>query len=161
MVVIWNWALMSTRLSEGGGIDCVFLSCFDHDVRFFASMLGHARIRVHHASTLDMADFLLLATRGTVLVLDPTFLDGCWHDALAMIRQFHPHVVTLICADHKDREFVASARDAGTLDVLWRPVGVEQLRSSIWTAYEISLEREGWREEQRQIKRPIVLSDLR
>jgi DNA-binding NtrC family response regulator len=152
---------MSTRLSEGGAVDCVFLSCFDHDVRFFASMLGQARIRVHHASTLEMADFLLLATRGTVLVLDPTFLDGSWRDAQAMIRQFHPHVVTLICADYKDRDFVACARDAGILDVLWRPVGVEQLRSSIWTAYEISLEREGWREEQRQIKRPIVLSDLR
>jgi DNA-binding NtrC family response regulator len=133
----------------------VFLSCFDHDVLFFASMLGHARIRVHHASTLDMADFLLLATHGTVLVLDPTFLDGSWRDALAMIRQFHPHVVTLICADHRDRDFIGPARELGALDVLWRPAGVEQLRSSIRTAHEIAMEREGWRNEQ------IVLSDLR
>lgn len=145
---------MSTRLSEGGAVDCVFLSCFDHDVLFFASMLGAARIHLHHASTLEMADFLLLATHGTVLVLDPTFLDGSWRDALAMIRQFHPEVVTLICADPKDGDFIAGARDVGTLDVLWRPVTVEQLRSAVWTAHEVALEREGWRNEQ------IVLSDL-
>ncbi len=146
---------MSTRLSEGGGVDCVFLSCFDHDVLFFASMLGHARIRVHHASTVEVADFLLLATHGTVLVLDPVFLDGSWPDALAMVRGFHPQVVTLVCADPMDRDFVASARELGALDVLWRPASVEQLRSSIWTAHEVALERQGWLNEQ------IVLSDLR
>ena len=48
-------------------------------------MLGQARIRVHHASTLEMADFLLLATHGTVLVLDPTFLDGSWRDGLVIL----------------------------------------------------------------------------
>ncbi|HEY1496683.1 MAG TPA: hypothetical protein VGF49_19145 [Candidatus Solibacter sp.] len=145
---------MGTQSSGSGMVDCVFLSCFDHDVLFLASMLGHARIRVHHASTLEAADFLLLATHGTVLVLDPTFLDGSWPDALAMVREFHPQVVALVCAEPMDRDFVGSARELGALDVLWRPAGVEQLRSSIWTAHEVALEREGWRNEQ------IVLSDL-
>jgi hypothetical protein len=43
-----------------------------------------------------MADFLLLATHGTVLVTDTTFLDGSWEDALAMTAQVHPLVATLI-----------------------------------------------------------------
>jgi hypothetical protein len=69
-----------------------------------------------------MADFLLLATRGTVLVLDTTFLDGTWDDALVMIAQVHPLVSTLICADLVDRAFIASARERGALDVLWKPI---------------------------------------
>jgi hypothetical protein len=67
-----------------------FLSCFDHNVRFFASMLSLGGIRVHRACTVEAADFLLLATRGTVLVMDTTFLDGSWGDALAMIGKYIP-----------------------------------------------------------------------
>ena len=62
--------------SSCGGVDCVFLSCFDHNVLFLASMRGQGGIRLHRAHTLEMADFLLLATHGTVLVTDTTFLDG-------------------------------------------------------------------------------------
>jgi DNA-binding NtrC family response regulator len=128
-------------------VDCVFLSCFDHDVLFFASLLGQAHIRVHHASTLELADFLLLATGATVLLTDATFLDGSWVEALALARKFHPLAATLLCADSSDRKFIASAGELGALDVLWRPVGVERLRASIWTAHQIAMERHRWQSE--------------
>jgi DNA-binding NtrC family response regulator len=139
-----SWKADGAMASRSGGVDCVFLSCFDHSVLFLASMLGQGGIRLHRAHTLEVADFLLLATRGTVLVLDTTFLDGSWEDALAMTAQAHPLVATLICADLVDREFIASAQERGAFDVLWRPIELERLRPSIWTAHEVTVERRLW-----------------
>lgn len=130
--------------SRCGGVDCVFLSCFEHNALFLASMLGQGGIRLHRAHTVEMADFLLLATHGTVLVTDTTFLGGSWEDALAMTAQVHPLVATLICADLVDREFIAGARERGVLDVLWRPIELNGLRASIWTAHQASVERRLW-----------------
>jgi DNA-binding NtrC family response regulator len=125
-------------------VDCVFLSCFDHNALFLASMLGQGGIRLHRACTVEMADFLLLTTQGTVLVLDTTFLDGSWEDALAMTAQLHPLVATLICADLVDRAYIASAQERGAFDVLWMPIELDRLRSSIWTAHEVTVERRLW-----------------
>jgi DNA-binding NtrC family response regulator len=116
-------------------------------------MLGQGGIRLHRAHTAEMADFLLLATRGTVLVLDATFLDGSWEDALVMTAQVHPLVATLICADLVDREFLASARERGAFDVLWKPIELDRLRSGIWTAHEITVERRLWVAERERERR--------
>ena len=107
-------------------------------------MLGPGSIRLHRADTVKMADFLLLASRGTVLLVDTTFLDGSWEDALAMTGKVHPLVATLICADPVDREFIAGAQERGAFHVLWRPIPLERLRSSIWTAHEATVERRVW-----------------
>jgi DNA-binding NtrC family response regulator len=107
-------------------------------------MLGQAGIRLHRADTLEIADFLFLVTQGTVLVVDTTFLDGSWADALAFAGKVHPLVATLICADHVDRGFVAGAVERGAFDVLWRPIELERLRSSIWIAHEVTVERRLW-----------------
>ena len=140
-----------------------FLSCFDHNALFLASMLCQAGIRLHRAHTAEMADFLLLATRGTVLVLDTTFLDGSWEDALAMIGQVHPLVATLICADLVDLKFIAGARERGVLGVLWRQIELDQLRSSIWTAHGASVERRLWLAEREHKERSNTrsVSELR
>jgi DNA-binding NtrC family response regulator len=103
--------------------------------------------------TLEMADFLLLATRGTALVKDTTFLDGSWEDALAMVGQVHPLVATLICADLVDREFIASARERGAFDVLWRPIELDRLQTSIRTAHEVTVERRLWLAEREHERR--------
>jgi hypothetical protein len=137
----------STRPNDYGRVDCVVLSCFDHETQFFASMLGPAGIRLHRACTLEMADFLLIATHGTVLISDTVFLDGSWRDALSMTAAFHPTLAALICSDPGDRETIAGAEELGALDVLWRPVGIDRLRASIWMAHEVTLERSGWIEE--------------
>jgi len=139
--------------SNSSGVDCVFLSCFAHKVLFFASVLGQGSIRVHHADTVEMADLLLLATGGTVLLADTTFLDGSWEDALAMAGSVHPLVSTLICADPVDREFIASAQERGAFDVLWRPIELDRLRASIWTAHEATVERSLWVAEREHERR--------
>ena len=135
---------MATTASSSGGVDCVFLSCFDHNVQFFASMLGLTGIRLHRACTVEAADFLLLAAQATVLVVDTTFLDGSWEDALAMIGQVHPLVATLIYAEFVDRAFLVNARERGAFDVLWRPIALDRLRTSIRTAHEATVERRLW-----------------
>jgi DNA-binding NtrC family response regulator len=150
---------MASRVAEDAidsrsrKVDCVFLSCFDHNVRFFASMLCIEGIRLHCACTVEMADFLLLATRGTVFVTDTAFLDGSWQDALAMTRTVHPLVATLICADPTDRQFVAGAQERGALDVLWKPLALDRLRSSIRVAHELTSERHLWAAERKLERR--------
>lgn len=96
-------------------------------------MLGQGGIRLHHACTLEMADFLLLATRATVLVMDTTFLDGSWEDALSMTRRLHPLVASLICVDPIDGELIASAQELGGLGALRMPIELERLRSTFGT----------------------------
>ncbi len=123
------------------GVDCVVLSCFEHEFLFFASMLVPARIRLHRAETIEMADFLLLATGGTVLLTDTTFLDGSWKDAAEMVESVHPLVAVLLHADRADYAFLSDAREEGALDVLWRPLDLSKLRSASRRAHEIALER--------------------
>ena len=141
---------MESRNTAGGsaaggrGVDCVFLSCFEHEVLFFASLLAQDGIRVHRADTVQAADFLLLATGGTTLIVDTTFLDGSWDDALEMIASVHPLVATLIRADPVDRELLARARDRGAFDVLWQPIELDRLRSGIRMAHEVTAERRLW-----------------
>jgi DNA-binding NtrC family response regulator len=116
-------------------------------------MLCIEGIRLHCACTVEMADFLLVATRGTVFVSDATFLDGSWHDALAMIRSVHPLVATLISADLTDCQFVVSANECGAFDVLWRPLELDRLRSSIRAAHELTSERSQWAAERESERR--------
>lgn len=109
-----------------------------------AALLAQDGIRLHHATTLEAADFMLLATGGTTLIVDTTFLDGSWEDALAMIGSLHPLAATLVCADPVDRDLLANARDRGAFDVLWRPVDLDRLRSAIRLALEVTAERRLW-----------------
>ena len=125
-------------------VDCVFLSCFEPGTLFLTSMLGQSAIRLHHACTVEMADFLLLATPSTVLLVDTTFLDGSWEDALAMAAQIHPLVATLVCSDPVDHLFVATAKERGAFEVLWRPIDLGRLRAAIRHAHEATVERNLW-----------------
>jgi DNA-binding NtrC family response regulator len=104
-------------------------------------MLGPSQIRVHAAQTLEMADFLLLATGATVFVLDTHFPGGEWCDAMAMAQRCHPQVAMVICAGEEDRGSLRAAREPGALEVLWRPLEIEHLRAAIRTAHEVAFER--------------------
>ena len=61
-----------------------------------------------------------------------------------MTAQLHPLVATLICADLVDRAYIASAQERGAFDVLWMPIELDRLRSTIWTAHEVTVERRLW-----------------
>jgi hypothetical protein len=86
-------------------------------------------------------------------VMDATFLDGSWEDALAMARTFHPLVATLVCADLVDCRFVASAPGRGACAVLWKPTQLDGLRSGIRAAHEVTSERRLWTAERGQERR--------
>ncbi len=119
----------------------VFLSCFASDCQFLGSVLYHHGIRLHQADTLDAADFLLTVTGSTVLISDTVFLDGSWHDALAMLARVHPQVAFLVAADEVDRPFVSEAPERGVFCILWKPLSLFDLRRSIQAAHEAAGER--------------------
>jgi len=127
-----------------GGIDCVVLTCFDSDVRFWASLFSCGGIRVHHAQTLDEADFLLTVTSATVLVMDVAFLDGSWDQAVAMLAHCHPLLPSLLIADEVDESTVSEALHRGVFGVLWKPVQPHKLRQLIRSACEAAVERMLW-----------------
>lgn len=131
-------------LPAGTAIDCVALTCFDSNVRFWASLFGSGGIRVHQAQTLDQADFLLTVTAATVLVMDVVFLDGSWDQAVTMLAQCHPLVPSLLIADEVDESFVSGALKRGVLGILWKPIELYKLRRSIRFANEAAVERMLW-----------------
>jgi DNA-binding NtrC family response regulator len=123
--------------------ECVFLSCFEHEVTFYASMLGNSGIRLHRAETVAHADFTLLATGATVLVTDQEFLDGTWSDALDMMAASHPLTASIVCTtQNRDGELHTARQRA--FAVCERPFKVDRLRRSIQAAHEATLERRLW-----------------
>jgi len=136
-------------------INCVLLTCFDQDVRFWATMLCDHGIRLHRADTLEMADFLLLATGGTVLLSDTRFLDGSWEHAASMVQSLHPQVALLLCAESVDADAAARAWDYGAVGLLWKPMELWRMRSSILSAHEVAIERLLWRPSAARIRNEI------
>lgn len=117
-------------------IECVYLTCFQWDFFFLAEVLGHCRIRLHRAETLEEADFLLTVGGGTVLLSDVTFLDGSWREALRMTCEVHPHVALLIVAEDVDRRFLRDAFAEGACGFLWKPHLIDRTISLIRAADE-------------------------
>jgi hypothetical protein len=72
---------------------------------------------------------------------------GSWESALAMVRDAHPRVAVLVCADAVDRDFVALAPNWGVLGIYWEPLELARLREAIWGGHVVSLERMLWRAE--------------
>ena len=134
-------------MSANGGepaervIDCVFHTCFEGDFSYFANILRYSEVRMHHAETLDEADFLLTVTGSTVLLTDIVFPEGTWADVLDMAVRIHPLVAALVVADEVDREFVAGAVARGACGILWKPLELHQTGRLIRAAHEAACER--------------------
>jgi DNA-binding NtrC family response regulator len=141
--LIWEEPAHATK----SGIDCVFLTCFDWDFCFLASVLPASEIRMHRAETIEQADFLLTVTGGTVLLTDISFLDGFWDEAVDMLAQFHPLVAFVVVADEVDRQFVSEAPHRGACGVLWKPLEVSQVCRFIRRAHEATGERTIWQHQ--------------
>jgi DNA-binding NtrC family response regulator len=122
-------------------LQCVFITCFSHDFKFFQQMLSYSEIRLHRAETLAEADFLLTVTGSKVLICDTVFLDGSWVDALEMLGCVHPRSSFVVAADPVDIGFVEDAVDRGACAVLWKPLDWAQLMRLIRTVHEAALER--------------------
>jgi DNA-binding NtrC family response regulator len=139
-----NGRAATAFLDSVAGIQCVFLSCFDHEVAFLAAMLGRNKIRFYRADTLEEADLLLVASEATVLLADSTFLDGTGMDALEMLRTVHPLTAAIICEDPVDGGLADGAGYPGAFDVCRKPLDHQRLRLRIEAADEATRERRLW-----------------
>jgi DNA-binding NtrC family response regulator len=128
-------------------IDCVFLSSLPCEFTFLRNILGVAGIRLHHAESLEQADFLLTVTESTVLLTDLVFADGTWHDAVEVLGARHPLAPVLLAADPIDRPLLGDLFDRGACGVIWKPFEFETSRKLIRAVHEASKERQILREE--------------
>jgi DNA-binding NarL/FixJ family response regulator len=102
---------------------------------------------MHHAESLDQADFLLTVTESTVLVSDVVFADGFWHDALSLLSDNHPLLTMLVIADPVDEPFLRDLFDRGACGVIWKPFEFETVGRLIRAVHEASKERRALQEE--------------
>ncbi len=122
-------------------IDCVVLTSFDSEFSFLRNVLRPSGIRMHHAESLEKADFLLTVTESTVLLSDVTFMDGSWESALGLLHDNHSLVTMLVIADRVDRPFLTDLFTRGACGVLWKPFDFETARKRIRAVHEASKER--------------------
>jgi DNA-binding NtrC family response regulator len=142
-------------------IDCVVLSSFDCEFDFLRSVFRFAGLRMHHAESLEQADFLLTATGSTVLLSDVIFEGGSWQSALGLLRDNHPLATMLVIADPVDGPFLRDLFDRGACGVIWKPFDFEAVRKLIRTVHEASKERRTWQEETSPRRAPLHCADYR
>lgn len=133
-------------------IDCVVLSSFESECSFLQNVFRTSGIRVHHAESLDQADFLLTVTGSTVLLSDVIFEGGYWHGALGLLRKSHPVVTMLVIADPVDRPFLADIFSQGACGVIWKPFQFESVMKQIRAVHEASKERRALVEEDARLR---------
>jgi len=127
-------------------VDCVVLSSFSSEFTFLRNVYAPA-IRMHHAESVDQADFLLTVTESTVLLSDAAFAGGSWRDALGLLNAHHPVVAMLVIADAVDQPYLGDLFSRGACGVIWKPFEFETTRKLIRAAHEASGERRALREE--------------
>jgi AmiR/NasT family two-component response regulator len=102
---------------------------------------------MHHAESVDQADFLLTVTESTVLLSDVIFVDGFWRRALSVLGDSHPLVTMLVIADPVDRPFLRDLFNRGACGIVWKPFQFEEVRRLIRVVHEASRERRALHEE--------------
>lgn len=128
-------------------INCVVLSSFRSEFTFLQNVLRLTGIRMHHAESLDEADFLLTVTESTVLLVDVVFADGSWQNALNLLSNRYPLVTMLVLADPVDRPFLRDLFSLGACGIIWKPFDFHMARRLIRAVHEASRERQAWQEE--------------
>ena len=101
-------------------IDCVILSSFGSEFTFLRNVFRLTGIHMHHAESLEEADFLLTATGSTVLLADVAFADGTWKNALDLLRERHPIVAMLVIAELIDKPFLEELFTLGGCGIVWK-----------------------------------------
>lgn len=128
-------------------IDCVVLTSFRSEFTFLRNVFERSGIRMHHAESLDQADFLLTVTESTVLLSDVIFVDGFWQGALSLLGGNHPLVTMLVIADPVDEPFLSDLFTRGACGIVWKPFQFDEVRRLIRVVHEASKERRALQEE--------------
>ena len=128
-------------------IDCVVLSSFHSEFTFLHNVFRPTGIRMHHAESLEQADFLLTVTESTVLLADAMFAGGSWQDALAILHDNHRLVTMLVIADPVDEPFLTELFNQGACGVVWKPLEFDKVGTLIRVVHEASKERQALQDE--------------
>jgi DNA-binding NtrC family response regulator len=128
-------------------INCVVMSSFRSEFTYLHNVFRPSGIRMHHAQSIDEADFLLTVTESTVLLADIVFADGSWQSALRLLRDQYPLVTMLVIADPIDQPFLRDLYGRGACGILWKPFDFQAARTMIRAVHEASKERRALREE--------------
>ncbi len=137
-------------------VDCVVLSSFQSEFSFLQNVFRTSGIRVHHADSVDEADFLLTVTGSAVLLSDVIFEGGYWQSALAMLQETHSLVTMLVIAAPVDRPFLRDVFSRGACGIIWQPFQFQAVARQIRAAHEASNERRAWLEDDARLAaRPV------
>jgi hypothetical protein len=114
-------------------IECVFLTSSHADVAAVARLVSASGIRIHHARTLEQADFMLLVSGAKVLLADA---GAAWSEAQDMLARVHPGTeLVLAVADWSE-----SWADAA-YEVVQKPFGAEELKRTLTNAHAVARAR--------------------
>jgi DNA-binding NtrC family response regulator len=143
------------KADSGILIHCVLVTSFEAEYSFLRNVLWTAGMRVHHAESLEEADFLLTVTGSTVLLSDVIFDGGYWQGASELLRRAHPLVTMLVVAEPADRAFVSDVLAHGACGILWKPFEFASLKHQIRVVHEAAEERRALTEEDERFKQVL------
>jgi DNA-binding NtrC family response regulator len=109
-------------------IECVYLTPTEPEFKVAARLLSGTAISLHHAATLEQADFQLTRTRAKVLLTELQFPDGGWEDALEMLAGSFPQVALVLAASDADEHLWIRVLERGAFDLIVKPFRAEDLQ---------------------------------
>lgn len=128
-------------------VDCIVFTPFHSEFAFMKHICGRVGIRMHHSSTLEQTDFLLIATEASVVVFDAALVSRAWSCALRRIADRYPLVAMLVIADPLDPPLLQDASSLGVCGVIWKPVQLDTVSRLIRTAHQAWEDRRWLKEE--------------
>jgi DNA-binding NarL/FixJ family response regulator len=117
-------------------VECVVFTPSYSEFSFLKNICGCVGIRMHHASTVEQTDFLLIATEASVVVFDAALPDCTWRCAVRLIADHHPLVAMLVIADTVERPLLQDAFSLGVCGVIWKPIQLDTVSNLIRTAHQ-------------------------
>jgi DNA-binding NarL/FixJ family response regulator len=121
-------------------IECVILTASVPEAAFLKNICSVVGIRVHHAATLEDADFLLMATGSAVLLSDVIAVDCSWQSALGMLWDRHSRVKMLVVADPSEAPLLRDIDAPAFSGFIWRPIEFNTVVQGIRAAHQASLD---------------------
>jgi len=109
-------------------IKCVFLTPSETEFRRAEAILRATPISLHHAATLEQAEFQLARIEAGVLMTELQFPDGDWEDAIEMLSHSYPRVLLVLAAAQADERLWIRALERGAFDLVSKPFQTEELR---------------------------------
>ena len=139
MAKSWDHMAVHERLRHAQ-IECVILTASAPEAAFLKNICSVVGIRVHHAATLEDADFLLMATGSAVLLSDVVAVDCSWQSALGMLWDHYPYVKMLVVAGPAEAPFLRDIDAPALSGFIWRPIEFNTVVQCIRAAHQASLD---------------------